>query len=797
MKVAIVGPSPVPFRIGGAENLCWGLLRAINETTPHRAELIKLPTPEDDFWSLIQSYKSFCELDLSHFDRVISTKYPSWMVLHSQHTCYMFHKLRGLYDTYHLTGMPLDYNSQHQNVKSLIAFMESHHGLREALPEFFGRLEKIKDDLNLPNEDLWFPGPFIRKIIHFLDGIGLSAHNISRFAAISRNVSRREGYFPAGAKVEVIYPPSHLCNLRSGRMEYLFTVSRLDRPKRIRLLIEAMKYVRSSVQLRIAGTGPEEETLKALRRGDPRISFLGYLSDSELRDHYADALAVLYVPYDEDYGFITVEAMMSGKPVITAHDSGGPNEFVKNGENGFSVAPIPQVLAERIDYLCEHRDEALSMGLKGKELVKDITWGNTVSRLLGNSELSAPKVLRKRRHKVTLASTYPIFPPRGGGQSRIFHLYRHLAKKFDIDLVTMAQSGATPFRGEIAPGLWEIRVPKSEAHQKEEWVLEQAVNKVPITDVAMPKLYHLTPDYLEALKKSVRSADFVVTSHPYLLTAIQNSGDKPIWYEAQDVEIDLKRNILPDNRVGQELLEITKRVESECCRVSKVIMVCSWEDGERLGQIYGADAAKIIEVPNGVDLETVEYVPPKKRLEIKRRLGLEGSFNVLFMGSWHGPNLDAVRSIFEIAKELNTVNFIIVGSACLAFQNEKIPPNVGFMGIVDDETKNVILGLVDVAINPMESGSGTNLKMLDYCAAGIPVISTPHGVRGLDFNDQIDIVSLGQFPDAIARLRRKWNELEGRIEKAKDHVTANFDWAVIARNFINELEKRENLSLSK
>jgi glycosyltransferase involved in cell wall biosynthesis len=359
----------------------------------------------------------------------------------------------------------------------------------------------------------------------------------------------------------------------------------------------------------------------------------------------------------------------------------------------------------------------------------------------------------------------------------------------------MTHYGNPPFKGEIAPGLWEIRVPKSEEHQKEEWALEQQVNGIPITDVAMPKLYHLTPDYLVALRESIRSADFVVASHPYLLPAIKNSIDKPIWYEAQDVEVDLKKSILPDNHVGQELLELTKRVENECCQISKLIMVCSREDGERLNQVYGADAAKIIEVPNGVDLETVEYVPLEKRLETKRRLGFENSFNVLFMGSWHGPNLEAVRYIFEMAKELKEIGFLIIGSVCFAFKNEKIPPNVGLIGLVDDETKNVILGMVDLAINPMKSGSGTNLKMLDYCAAGVPVISTPHGARGLRLNNVIEIVSLNEFPNAIRDIRERWFKLGEKIEKAKDYVIYQYEWSIIAKNFLKELEKRRELCL--
>ena len=112
---------------------------------------------------------------------------------------------------------------------------------------------------------------------------------------------------------------------------------------------------------------------------------------------------------------------------------------------------------------------------------------------------------------------------------------------------------------------------------------------------------------------------------------------------------------------------------------------------------------------------------------------------VSFIGSWYGPNLEAVRKIINFSKEMPEVNFLINGSACLAFHNEAVPTNIGLMGIVDDETKDIVLGIGDIAINLMEFGSDTNLKMPDYCLAGIPVISTTHGARRLGLRGDVYI----------------------------------------------------------
>lgn len=105
MKIAVVAPEPVPVAVGGAERLCDGLVAAIVEHTGHECDLIKIPSPEYSFRQLIDSYEAFAELDLSGYDHIISTKYPSWMVRHPSHWVYMLHTLRGLYDAYGAFGL--------------------------------------------------------------------------------------------------------------------------------------------------------------------------------------------------------------------------------------------------------------------------------------------------------------------------------------------------------------------------------------------------------------------------------------------------------------------------------------------------------------------------------------------------------------------------------------------------------------------------------------------------------------------------------------------------------------------
>jgi glycosyltransferase involved in cell wall biosynthesis len=381
MDIAIVAPCPIPYMIGGAENLWSGLQRHLNEHTAHQAEIIKLPSPELSFWELIESYRHFTELDLTGFDLVVSSKYPAWMVSHPNHVVYMLHRLRGLYDTYDVMNLPPQYADPPPAVLDLRAFMAEHAEQRDALPEFFARVAALRDAPGAREDLFAFPGPFIRELVHFLDGVGLARTEIRRYGAISAAVAERPGYFPPGADVFVAHPPSGLEGLRGGRGRYLFTVSRLDAPKRIELLIEAMAAVSARVELRIAGTGPEEARLRELAAPDPRITFCGRVGSAELAELYAGARAVAFIPYLEDFGLVTLEAMLAGKPVITCTDSGGTAELVSDGVNGLVAEPNAAALAAAIDRLWSSRREARRMGEAARERAAAVTWDGVVEQL--------------------------------------------------------------------------------------------------------------------------------------------------------------------------------------------------------------------------------------------------------------------------------------------------------------------------------------------------------------------------------------------------------------------------------
>lgn len=336
----------VPFSYGGAEMLVESLRDELR-ARGHEVDTVALPFAWSDRVQLLKSGLAWRLLDLTaaggkRVDLVIATRFPSYLVRHPRKVVWLVHQMRQVYD---LLGTP------------------------------------YSDFTDSPRD---------RKVIDMVRTMDLRTLSEARsLFTISRNVADRLKRFN-DLPAEVLYPPPKLDALyhpgASG--DYIFTIGRLDPLKRFDLLIKAMKHTETPVRCRIAGTGPDREKLDGLidKLGlRDKVELLGWVADRDVVEHYAGALAVFYAPYDEDYGYVTVEGFKSAKPVLTAADSGGVLEFVEDGRTGFVIPPdSPRDLAARIDLLYRDRERAQQMGERGREGVAKIGWDGVVERLLGS-----------------------------------------------------------------------------------------------------------------------------------------------------------------------------------------------------------------------------------------------------------------------------------------------------------------------------------------------------------------------------------------------------------------------------
>lgn len=338
MRVAVCAPQ-VPFLRGGAELMADDLVAALRERG-HEAALVTVPfkwypgtrvLDQAFLWRLVD----LTESDGRPIDRVIATKFPAYCVRHPNKVAWVLHQFRQAYD-YDRTEL--------------------------------GQFSESPEDRAT------------RRAIERLDGIALG--EARRVFATSRNVADRLRTHNR-IEAEVLPHPPQTLPYREGEPEgFVLSVNRLDRAKRIDLLIEA---VRRDPALRvvITGEGPDRDRLERLASGlNGQVRFAGRVGDDELADLYARSLAVYYAPIDEDFGMVPYEAFLSGKPVVTATDAGGPLEIVRDRETGVVVAPEAAAVAEACAYLAAHVDEAKAWGRAGRAIAERVTWDACVDALL-------------------------------------------------------------------------------------------------------------------------------------------------------------------------------------------------------------------------------------------------------------------------------------------------------------------------------------------------------------------------------------------------------------------------------
>jgi glycosyltransferase involved in cell wall biosynthesis len=347
MRVAIATVQ-VPFVYGGAEIHASELLKALR-SAGHQAELIVVPFKWYPPERILDHMLACRLLDLTEtnghrVDRLIGLKFPAYFIPHPNKVLWILHQHRSAYD---LWSNPLC------------------------------------DLVHFPN------GAYVRSAIHRADrqlipqarAVFANSHNVA---------SRLKKYCDIAAE-PLYHPPRGADQFYSTDAEdYLFYPSRINRVKRQRLVLESLARINKPVQVRFAGAFEDpviEKELKTLARQlkvDQRVQWLGEVTEEAKRDLYARSMGVLYTPFDEDYGYVTLETMLSSKPLITCTDSGGPLEFIQADRTGLVAEATPDGLAAAMDRLWGDRDQARAWGEAARAEYdrRDIRWNHVIEKLL-------------------------------------------------------------------------------------------------------------------------------------------------------------------------------------------------------------------------------------------------------------------------------------------------------------------------------------------------------------------------------------------------------------------------------
>ena len=343
MRIAVVTSSP-PMAEGGHMVIARELTRALRDAG-HDAHM--LVTPQNRFGRQASAYVATWLTDVTSsegrpIDQVISLRYPSYAVRHPRHVCWLNHTMREYYDLW---------------------------------PQFSATLSpqgRVKEQIR-------------RSAIHATDKY-LLTRNVTSLFVQSRTIQQRLSMWPS-LRSTVLYPPApHRAYRAEAHGPAFLFVSRLDRLKRADLIVRALATADGAgIDVTIAGEGEERAALERLASElgvANRVTFPGRLTEDQLLDRLARCRAVLFPPFQEDFGFVTVEAFASRRPVITCRDSGGPAELVEDGVSGFVCEPKPEAIARSMRLLTEDRTLAERMGIAAHAAGTLLTWPETVRQLV-------------------------------------------------------------------------------------------------------------------------------------------------------------------------------------------------------------------------------------------------------------------------------------------------------------------------------------------------------------------------------------------------------------------------------
>jgi len=349
VRIAVLHPQTAFVR-GGAETHAESLVRALN-TAGHEAELVQIAGkwyPAAQLAHQMAVWRSF-EISESNglkVDAVIALKFPAYLVAHERKIVWLIHQHRTAYELWdHPVYADLSRQDDGSAVRDMI-WNADRLALNEAKRVFTNSKnvrDRLMSSLNIRAEALYHPSGLTERLL--------------------------DQETPGAYGDAIVFP------------------SRMESLKRQSLVIDAMAHVRSGVKLILVGKGPDEPQLRAqierLGVGD-RVRMEIAVSDDRLCQLYDEALSVYYGPFDEDYGYVTIEGFAAERPVVTLTDSGGPLEFVVDGETGLVCPPEPKDIAAAFDRLFDDREAAARMGRAGNALVRAEVprWPDVVARLL-------------------------------------------------------------------------------------------------------------------------------------------------------------------------------------------------------------------------------------------------------------------------------------------------------------------------------------------------------------------------------------------------------------------------------
>ena len=524
--------------------------------------------------------------------------------------------------------------------------------------------------------------------------------------------------------------------------------------------------------------------------------------------------------------------------------------------------------------------------------------------------------------EVIFISSYSVtHPVKSGGPIRSFYLSKHLGSTCAVTVVSYGEKNE------------DRKINNIHFIQFSKTKLDRIMGTFVSPLISFYVFVQYAGPLRKVIKQKTKNADVVVMEFPYQAFFLKKMRGLKI-YDAHNVEYDLLQNILPKSFKSKIALWYVYFIEKKACHLSDIVITCSQEDKEKITALYNLPKEKVYVIPNGVDIESSHIPKEEEKNKAKKILRIQKPA-VLFIGSRHIPNLQAVLFIASIASRLESFIFIIAGSvACQFFEiknsfkdaviqkmdlldirylygygwypkeywgdlemrwankefvidlpkNAKLcdisffspfrntvevymddmphrifsiqrkwgglsipllksssklkfifnktqkrdgqllgiaiknitftlqdntekaysshecktypvlyKENILFLDDLDDYDKEIIFKASDIAINPVTAGSGTNLKMFEYMANGVPIITTETGKRGIvgKPGEYFLVSEQDKFIDNIRLLYNDKNMYSRLRNNARSYVEREHGWGLIGKHFLEIITKED------
>ncbi|MGY3895355.1 glycosyltransferase [Aeromonas enterica] len=445
-----------------------------------------------------------------------------------------------------------------------------------------------------------------------------------------------------------------------------------------------------------------------------------------------------------------------------------------------ALADFPALLNHHL--ADENFENTVEIGFAGKQLAsKNYTWDAIVANLLPELE----SLVKEPNSYTLVLNDYNSFSGVGGGATRTRGLYQAVNDISSVVFVCFSDDEKLSSE-KYNNKTHVISIPKSIDHRKEVDELNSQFH-IACDDIIASN--HCTKNNLlvsvyNILKKSAR---FIVIEHPYMAPLPIAYHDRFI-YSSHNDETKLKFSLLEWHPKKDYLIDMATAVEKNAVEKSAATIAVSEDDAYSL-LVGKKTAGPMVVVRNGSQLPVA--ISESLNQQIARKVQKKSA---VFLGSAHMPNVDAINYLLkEVVPKCPDVQFNIVGSVCDSIC-VKPAKNVVLWGMVDEETKCAILQNSLFAVNPVISGSGSNIKLADFFANGLFVISTKFGLRGYPDNIQkhIALAEPEAFSSVINALSLSDNIFSDEMRQERKNIfLATLSMVGIAKKFVDLLVNLE------